>query len=51
VDQLIPVKSVYNITRERGWRAIWEKEVENVAHEYKLGMVDAGFIANDPVHL
>ena len=45
------MKSVYNITRERGWRAIWEKEVENVAHEYKLGMVDAGFIANDPVHL
>ena len=27
------VKSVYNITRERGWRPIWEKELGNVAHE------------------
>ena len=44
------VKSVYNITRERGWRPIWEKELGNVAHEYKLGMVGAGFIVNDPVH-
>jgi len=38
-------------TRERGqWRPIWEKELGNVAHAYKLRMVDAGFITNDPVH-
>ena len=45
------VKSVYNITCKRGWQPIWEKELGNVAHEYKFGMVDARFIANDPIHL
>ena len=44
------VKSVYNITRKRRWQPIWEKELGNVAHEYKLRMIDAGFIFNDPVH-
>ncbi len=45
------VKSVYNITRERGWRPIWEKELGNVAHEYQIGKVKADYIEGDPVHL
>ena len=44
------VKSVYNITRERGWRPIWEKELGNIAHEYQSGKAAAGFVENDSVH-
>jgi len=44
------VKSVFNITRERAWRTLWEKELGNIAHEYKVGMATAGFVENDDIH-
>jgi hypothetical protein len=45
------VKSVYNITRERGWRSIWEKELGNVAHEYQIGRTAVGFVEADPIRM
>jgi len=45
------VKSVFNITRERGWRTLWEKELGNIAHEYKIGMATSGFVENDDIHV
>lgn len=44
------VKSVYNITRERGWRPIWEKELANVKYTYETGKIAAGFRPEDPIH-
>ncbi|KAJ7182577.1 hypothetical protein C8R43DRAFT_868246 [Mycena crocata] len=44
------VKSVYNITRERGWRPIWEKELANVKYAYKSGKVASGYHPEDPIH-
>ncbi|KAJ7185212.1 hypothetical protein C8R46DRAFT_881931, partial [Mycena filopes] len=44
------VKSVYNITRERGWRPIWEKELANVKYAYETGKIAAGFHPQDPIH-
>ncbi|KAF8998666.1 hypothetical protein BDQ17DRAFT_1247363, partial [Cyathus striatus] len=44
------VKSTYNITRERGWRPIWEKELGNVVYEYKSGKVASGYVDTDEVH-
>lgn len=44
------VKSVFNITRERGWRPIWEKELGNVLHEYIVGKEIAQFQENDTIH-
>ncbi|CAK5270489.1 unnamed protein product [Mycena citricolor] len=44
------VKSVYNITCERGWRPIWEKELANVKHEYESGKVASGFHPDNPIH-
>jgi hypothetical protein len=44
------VKSVYNITRERGWRPIWEKELANVLHMYTDGKLAAGYHPEDPIH-
>ncbi|KAJ7863354.1 hypothetical protein B0H14DRAFT_3444217 [Mycena olivaceomarginata] len=44
------VKSVYNITRERGWRPIWEKELANVKYAYETGKISAGFHPEDPIH-
>jgi hypothetical protein len=44
------VKSVYNITCERGWRPIWEKELANVHHMYSTGKIAAGFHPEDPIH-
>ncbi|KAJ6470227.1 hypothetical protein C8R47DRAFT_988782, partial [Mycena vitilis] len=44
------VKSVYNITRERGWRPIWEKELANVKYEYESGRMAAGYHPEDPIH-
>ena len=45
-----PVKSVFNITGERAWRTLWGKELGNIAHEYKIGMVTVGFVENDDIH-
>ncbi|KAJ7868533.1 hypothetical protein B0H14DRAFT_2572268 [Mycena olivaceomarginata] len=44
------VKSVYNITRERGWCLIWEKELANVKYAYETGKISAGFHPEDPIH-
>ncbi|KAJ7163849.1 hypothetical protein C8R43DRAFT_879192 [Mycena crocata] len=46
----LSVKSVYNITRERGWRPIWEKELANVKYAYESGKMAAGFHPEDPIH-
>jgi hypothetical protein len=46
----LSVKSVYNITRERGWRPIWEKELANVKYAYETGKIAAGFHPEDPIH-
>ncbi|KAJ6630365.1 hypothetical protein B0H10DRAFT_1939129 [Mycena sp. CBHHK59/15] len=44
------VKSVHNITREHGWRPIWEKELANVLFKYQDGKIGAGFHPGDPIH-
>ncbi|KAJ7439477.1 hypothetical protein FB451DRAFT_1301899 [Mycena latifolia] len=46
----LSVKSVYNITRERGWRPIWEKELANVKYAYESGKMASGFHPEDPIH-
>ncbi|KAJ7082929.1 hypothetical protein B0H15DRAFT_803055 [Mycena belliarum] len=46
----LSVKSVYNITRERGWRPIWEKELANVKYAYESGKMAAGYHPEDPIH-
>jgi hypothetical protein len=43
-------KSTYNITRERAWRGIWEKELSNVLEEYVNGQRDAGYDSTDDFH-
>ncbi|KAJ2923158.1 hypothetical protein H1R20_g13935, partial [Candolleomyces eurysporus] len=45
------VKSPQNITRERGWHPIWEKELANVLHFYRTGQFDAGYFPNDDFHM
>ena len=44
------VKSTKNITRERAWRPIWERDLANIAHVYKSGAIEAGYHPNDPFH-
>ncbi|KAJ2912735.1 hypothetical protein MD484_g7671, partial [Candolleomyces efflorescens] len=44
------VKSPQNITRERGWRPIWEKDLANVLHFYRTGQMEAGYLPNDDFH-
>ncbi|KAJ7216981.1 hypothetical protein GGX14DRAFT_601649 [Mycena pura] len=44
------VKSVYNITRERNWRPLWEKELANVKYQYETGKIEAGYHPQDPIH-
>lgn len=44
------VKSIYNITRERSWRPLWEKELGNIKHEYLGGKLEAGFREGVYVH-
>ncbi|KAF7310286.1 hypothetical protein MIND_00402600 [Mycena indigotica] len=44
------VKSVYNITRERNWRPLWEKELANVRYQYEAGKIEAGYHPADPIH-
>jgi hypothetical protein len=43
-------KSIFNITRERAWRPLWEKELGNVLHSYKIGKESIGFQINNPIH-
>ncbi|RXW18835.1 hypothetical protein EST38_g7018 [Candolleomyces aberdarensis] len=45
------VKSPQNITRERGWRPIWEKELANLLHFYRTGQFEAGYLPNDDFHI
>ncbi|KAF8911450.1 hypothetical protein CPB84DRAFT_1671914 [Gymnopilus junonius] len=45
------VKSTFNITRERSWHPLWEKELSNVTHEYQLGKIASGFHQGDPTHV
>ncbi|PPR05257.1 hypothetical protein CVT24_008283 [Panaeolus cyanescens] len=45
------VKSLHNITRERGWRPIWEKTLANILHFFRTGQGDAGYQANDGFHV
>ena len=44
------VKSPQNILRERNWCALWEKELSNILHFYRVGQNDAGFQPNDDFH-
>ncbi|KAF8985790.1 hypothetical protein BDQ17DRAFT_1436501 [Cyathus striatus] len=44
------VKSTYNITRERGWRPLWEKELANVVYEYNSGKITSGYVESDDIH-
>ncbi|KAF7293373.1 hypothetical protein MIND_01114100 [Mycena indigotica] len=44
------VKSVYNITRERNWRPLWEKDLANIKFQYESGKIGAGYHPQDPVH-
>ncbi|KAF7307411.1 hypothetical protein MIND_00535500 [Mycena indigotica] len=52
--ELVPahrsVKSVYNITRERNWRPLWEKDLANIRFQYETGKIDAGYHPTDPIH-
>ncbi|KAF9034342.1 hypothetical protein BJ165DRAFT_1417428 [Panaeolus papilionaceus] len=45
------VKSTANITRERGWRPIWEKSLANTLHFYRTGQGAAGYHASDNFHV
>ncbi|KAJ6596489.1 hypothetical protein B0H10DRAFT_1828332, partial [Mycena sp. CBHHK59/15] len=47
----LSVKSAYNITRERGWRPIWEKELANVEYAYESGKIASGYHSQDPIHV
>ncbi|KAF8179208.1 hypothetical protein BJ912DRAFT_855711 [Pholiota molesta] len=53
-EEILPahkaVKSIYNVTRERNWRPIWEKELGNVAFEYTSGKGLIGFHQDNPIH-
>jgi len=44
------VKSTKNITRERGWRPIWEKELANIHADWSGGKLEAGFHPGDDIH-
>ncbi|KAJ3502730.1 hypothetical protein NMY22_g18492 [Coprinellus aureogranulatus] len=44
------VKSPQNVTRERSWRPLWEKELANILHFYRVGQNEVGFQANDDFH-
>lgn len=43
-------KSIFNITRERAWRPIFEKDLSNVLYFYNAGKLRIGFQADDPLH-
>jgi len=44
------VKSVFNITRERAWRPLWENELGQIKVEWESGQIEAGYHPNDPLH-
>ncbi|EAU82186.2 hypothetical protein CC1G_10588 [Coprinopsis cinerea okayama7 len=39
-----------NITRERNWRPLWEKELSNIEYFYLNGKIESGFHPNDEFH-
>ena len=45
------VKSIKNITRERSWRPLYEKDLANILYFYKSDQVDSGYQANDEFHM
>ncbi|KAF7293193.1 hypothetical protein HMN09_01197300 [Mycena chlorophos] len=52
--ELVPahrsVKSVHNITRERNWRPLWEKELSSIKFDYESGQIAAGYHPEDTLH-
>ncbi|KAJ2913413.1 hypothetical protein MD484_g7001, partial [Candolleomyces efflorescens] len=46
----VSVKSVYNITRERGWRPIWEQGLENILYMYNKDKLLVGYQDHTPLH-
>lgn len=44
------VKSVFNITRERGWRPLWDKELANIEAFYLAKVATVGLVLNDAMH-
>ncbi|KAF9554090.1 hypothetical protein CPC08DRAFT_644758, partial [Agrocybe pediades] len=54
VEHILPtfraVKSVYNVTRERGWRSIYEKDLSNVLYEYQRRKLAVGYCEEDKRH-
>ncbi|KAG2003177.1 citrate synthase I [Coprinopsis cinerea AmutBmut pab1-1] len=44
------LKSPDNITRERNWRPLWEKDLANVLYFYRAGQEAAGFHPNNDFH-
>ncbi|KAF8519694.1 hypothetical protein JB92DRAFT_3112223 [Gautieria morchelliformis] len=44
------VKSVHNITRERGWRPLWHKDLKNVLLAWREGQLEVGYIDSNPTH-
>ncbi|KAF8508002.1 hypothetical protein JB92DRAFT_3098153 [Gautieria morchelliformis] len=44
------VKSVHNITRERGWCPLWNKDLKNVLLAWREGQLEVGYIDSNPTH-
>ncbi|GJJ14738.1 hypothetical protein Clacol_009005 [Clathrus columnatus] len=44
------VRSIRNITRERNWRPIWEKELKNVLEAWRSGQLDIGYEHGNEFH-
>ncbi|PPR05722.1 hypothetical protein CVT24_006675, partial [Panaeolus cyanescens] len=50
VQSFRTVKSVYNITRERGWGPIWQKHLSNILLFYKAGELHIGYQGENSIH-
>jgi hypothetical protein len=46
----VATTSTNNITRERGWRPLWERELENVLAAWRTGQEEYGYDAQDLFH-
>lgn len=44
------VKSVYNITRERAWGPLHQKELANIRNNWDEGRIATGYHASNPLH-
>ncbi|EAU89702.2 hypothetical protein CC1G_07427 [Coprinopsis cinerea okayama7 len=51
VPSHIAVSSPDNITRERGWRPIWNNDLSNILFFYQTGKEDSGYVDNDDFHI